>query len=427
MKPAPIKLGYVSSEGPSRPTPPIGFLSMLKEAGTANAEKALCYSGDQHLMTIAPTGAGKAISAALPTLCEYPGQVIVNDPKGELYLRTAEKRRALGHRVVLLDPFHIIPKARRDSFNLLDICYLRKEDVFAECQTLANNLSEGGSTDERYWDDNARNLISGLLGLLLHQSKAKRKRATVPDLLRTLFVDDLAFTIATLLDQDKHVPEHVRQSFSSYFAAPSDRTRPCIDNTAQGYLQVFKSPGILESLGKSTFDLQDIIDGKPITVYIVMPPDKMDSHRVLMVQWLHALFTAITTRKKLPKEPTLFLIDETATLGKFPMLSTFIAICRGFGVRVWTFWQELAQVHTFYPAQARTIIGNCGVIQLFGTRLYSSARDLHLLTGIPIHMILNCPNDRQNIILDGAEYLHIRKLNFLLDYPVEGDEIPPAA
>ena len=91
---------------------------MLKAAGTANAEKALYYSGDQHLLTIAPTGAGKAISAALPTLCEYPGQVIVNDPKGELYLRTAEKRRALGHRVVLLDPFHIIPRARRDSFNL---------------------------------------------------------------------------------------------------------------------------------------------------------------------------------------------------------------------------------------------------------------------------------------------------------------------
>ena len=141
-----------------------------------------------------------------------------------------------------------------------------------------------------------------------------------------------------------------------------------------------------------------------------MPPDKMDSHRVLMVQWLHALFTAITTRKKLPKEPTLFLIDETATLGKLPMLSTFIAICRGFGVRVDLLAGAGAGAH---------LLPGTGAYDHRQLRRHSALRYLALqfrarpapADGNPHPLILNCPNDRQNIILDGAEYLQYRKLN----------------
>src|SRR5690349_19336221 len=76
--------------------------------GTYDRPETLTYSGDSHLMTIAPTGAGKGRSAIIPNLLQFPGPVVIIDPKGENYHVTAGRRRALGHEVILLDPFRLI-------------------------------------------------------------------------------------------------------------------------------------------------------------------------------------------------------------------------------------------------------------------------------------------------------------------------------
>ena len=66
------------------------------------------YTGDAHLLTIAPTGAGKGIGCVIPNLLAYSGSVLVTDPKGENYAVTAGRRRAMGQRVMALDPFGLV-------------------------------------------------------------------------------------------------------------------------------------------------------------------------------------------------------------------------------------------------------------------------------------------------------------------------------
>ena len=67
---------------------------------------AVVSGDDSHLMTIAPTGAGKGRDVIIPNLLSYDGSVVVFDPKGENYDVTHRYRRdVLGHQVVLLDPF----------------------------------------------------------------------------------------------------------------------------------------------------------------------------------------------------------------------------------------------------------------------------------------------------------------------------------
>ena len=84
----------------------------------ARGSDALLYEGDSHLMTIAPTGAGKGRSVIIPNLLNYAGPVIVVDPKGENYHVTARYRReVLGHRIVKLDPFGQTKDGPSDSFN----------------------------------------------------------------------------------------------------------------------------------------------------------------------------------------------------------------------------------------------------------------------------------------------------------------------
>ena len=56
----------------------------------------LHYTGDRHLLTVAPTRAGKGVAAIIPNLLTYPGSALVIDPKGENAMVTA-LRRGPGH------------------------------------------------------------------------------------------------------------------------------------------------------------------------------------------------------------------------------------------------------------------------------------------------------------------------------------------
>src|ERR1700733_5141762 len=70
---------------------------------------------NRHMMTIAGNRAGKGVSAIIPNLIEYPGSVLVIDPKGENAYRTASRRghgsaavrKGLGQDVFVLDPFGV--------------------------------------------------------------------------------------------------------------------------------------------------------------------------------------------------------------------------------------------------------------------------------------------------------------------------------
>src|SRR5262245_25827365 len=53
--------------------PVLGFRS-LNAADVP--QEPLTYGGDGHLMTVAPTGAGKGVGAIIPALLTYPGSII---------------------------------------------------------------------------------------------------------------------------------------------------------------------------------------------------------------------------------------------------------------------------------------------------------------------------------------------------------------
>jgi type IV secretion system protein VirD4 len=61
-----------------------------------------------HTAVFAPTGVGKGVSCILPFLLTCPESCVVIDFKGENALLTAEHRRRMGHKIVILDPFKVV-------------------------------------------------------------------------------------------------------------------------------------------------------------------------------------------------------------------------------------------------------------------------------------------------------------------------------
>jgi type IV secretion system protein VirD4 len=96
----------VISPPPLPPTPSrSGGCAARGPAGRHLADGRFRQGG--HILTCAPTGAGKGIGAVIPNRLDYPGSAFVLDFKGENYAVTARACREAGQDVFLIDPFGI--------------------------------------------------------------------------------------------------------------------------------------------------------------------------------------------------------------------------------------------------------------------------------------------------------------------------------
>jgi hypothetical protein len=126
--------------------PADGFvLGVLRDAPRGADRR---FRQDGHLLTCAPTGAGKGIGAVIPNLLDYPGSAFVLDFKGETFAVTARARRGLDQDVILIDPFGITG-ATTHRLNWLETLDPDDPDVVSRAAGIADMLvvSEGADSD----------------------------------------------------------------------------------------------------------------------------------------------------------------------------------------------------------------------------------------------------------------------------------------
>lgn len=394
--------------------PTLGF-----RAGPAHdpSAAALNYTGDGHLLTIAPTGAGKGVGAIIPALLTYPGSVIVTDIKGENYQVTARHRRAMGQQVVVLDPFGLVtPKDKGDKLNPFDLFGVPGSDPESDAEMLAAQLAVGHefSTD-RYWEDTGRGLVSGLVADVATSSPSdKRNLCTLREL---LYNDDLDYTLAMALEtRKKTMSPLARDEFTAYLAAPADKTRPCIRTTATTFVKCLGSTAVARCLERSTFDLNALLNNKPMTIYLVLPPEKLHSHRALLRLWVVTLLTVVMRRTRLPKQRTLFLLDEAAQLGSLDLLPQAVSLLRGYGLQLWTFWQDLSQMVKLYPNNWEALVNNAAVLQAFGVPGHAARNSWRvILSDADAQLASELHPDEMLVAINGQGVTRHTRANYLKD------------
>lgn len=398
--------------------PVLGF----KGAAAAAAPTALTYGGDGHLLTVAPTGAGKGVGAIIPALLSYPGSVIVTDIKGENYQVTARRRREMGQQVVVLDPFGLVTtKDKSDKLNPFDLFGVPGSDPESDAEMLAAQLAVGHefSTD-RYWEDTGRGLVSGLIADVATSSPPdKRNLCTLREL---LYNDDLDYTLAVALDtRKKTMSPLARDEFIAYLAAPSDKTRPCIRTTATTFVKCLGSTAVSRCLEKSTFELNDLLHNKPMTIYLVLPPEKLHSHRALLRLWVVTLLTVVMRRTRLPRQRTLFLLDEAAQLGSLDLLPQAVSLLRGYGLQLWTFWQDLSQMMKLYPNNWEALVNNAAVLQAFGVPGHASRHSWRVILGdADAQLATELHPEEMLVAITGQGIVRHTRANYLKDKPFTG-------
>jgi type IV secretion system protein VirD4 len=177
---------------------------------------------------------------------------------------------------------------------------------------------------------------------------------------------------------------------------------------------------VSKTLETSSFELADLVEGKPLTIYIIIPPEKMDSHRSLLRLWIGTLLTAVTSRRRLPRRRTLFLIDEAAQLGTLAALRQAITLHRGYGMQVHTFWQDLSQLRLLYEKDWQTMINNSAALQVFGIANFQMAREWADVVGKDPHELLAMQPDEAMVHLPGDGCFRCRRANYLEDSAFKG-------
>ncbi|MCA0044654.1 type IV secretory system conjugative DNA transfer family protein [Celeribacter litoreus] len=400
--PASIPLGYHVQPTNQK----IGFCPAGRN--TPITERLIRDDSDAGLVTIAGTGTGKGVSQVIPTALTYPGSMYVIDVKGEIAEVTARRRREMGQKVIILDPFG----GARDALNPMELIDPRTEDAFDQCKRLAR-MMRPKTSDERdpFWDDSAEHIVAGtLLFLATHIHQEDRGLSLLYRMWGV--ADHLEEMLSCMMSCELH-DGAMMAAAKTYVDAP-DKTAGSLLTTIRGHLDFLSSSHAKRSVDGGWGTLEKIRKGMTLTIYIRVPPHMTESHGKLLRLWLGAILTTVAERDYRPVVPDLFLVDEAATLGYLEELLTAASLLRGYGLRTWTFWQSIGQIEGIYGKRARDILDNAGTVSMFGAANAAAARSLAEITGYE-GQILGMARNEQVLCQRGNLPVRAHKLNYLKD------------
>ncbi len=244
---------------------PIGFTygNPLKTLATGYIDPIL-LNGEGHLMTIAPTGAGKGTGCIIPALLRYPGPVIVIDPKGENATITARRRREMGQRVVVIDPMGVTDFPS-DTLNPLDAIDINLASAVDEVAVLASALCDSDKDERnRFWSNRGLHLAIGVMLQVLVEARTSRGNLTqVRDLINVGASDPVRVAQFLLNSTHPEVQAHLAhvEHRSTRDAGRHDRIQ-----SGHGRLSARRpAPGEHRT---TSFDLEDVTRGAPLSIYL---------------------------------------------------------------------------------------------------------------------------------------------------------------
>lgn len=413
--------------------------------------RKLFYNGEGASIIFGKPEVGKTTKLIIPTLLTYKkGSVVVSDPKGTLTAQTMRRRKELGNKVVVLNPWSEEMKESLGvdygdtPFNPLSI--LEASDdvgrVKDNSDRIAILLCPPATSGDPYWTDAARGILSGVLTYLrfspIHKctltelyrvvhstiegwielatdmkdfrgvdltTQANKILAPLENPRQWTGVDGALKAAVAIYDADKPLGKHV---------SPPDPV-PSSGRELMPY-----DPKIAADAEPNYFDVNRLKSEK-ITVYIVIPSNRRDANK----QWLSLVLSmcAEAIGQGRYTHPILLVMEEMGNLGYLPM-QRFLAELREAGLRAICTLQTIRQLREIYGIEgAQNIIDLCAVRHFLRVDDVETAREISQTLGTfeyreyddqdriavrenrPVmaeHQILRMPESEQIILASGS-------------------------
>ena len=324
------------------------------------------YKGDRHLLTVAPTRAGKGTTQIVPNLLTYEGSALVIDPKGENAAITAEQRYQMGHEIHVVDPWMITPLdgLTTSSFNPLDWLDTDDPDLPENAMLLASALVVEGNSKDPFWDEEAKALLQGLIMYVATDAEEDGHR-NLPRV-RELLVSSQS-ELNALFKKMANSFHPIVRSTGERSLQKEEKLFASVIASAQSHTHFLDSDRIAMNMKTSSFKFEDL-KTKPMTIYLVLPSDRLNTFgrwlRLLVQQAITVNARNIETK---PEKSVLFLLDEFAALGRLSMVEQAYGLMAGYGMQLWGIVQDLNQLDRIYDKGWQSFVSNAGMINYFGS------------------------------------------------------------
>ena len=340
--------------------------------------KLMRYDGPAHLLTLAPTRAGKGVGTVIPNLLTVPRSVLVIDPKGENAKIAGEARKRLGA-VHILDPFGVtgLPAS---AYNPLGRLSPESLDLGEDAASLSEALvmDPPGQQSDAHWNEEAKALLSGLIMFAVaHEDQDRKTLATVREYLT---LPPEKFRALLELMQDSAAAGGLIARAANRFLGKSDREAASVMSSAQRHTHFLDSPRIVAATARSDFQFSALRHDLT-SIFLVLPPNRLDAYsrwlRLLVAQALQDIARdaeAAQAGSARLKQPALFLLDEFAALGRLEAVERAMGLMAGYGLQLWPILQDMSQLKDLYGARANTFVANAGVLQTFGVNDFETAK-----------------------------------------------------
>jgi type IV secretion system protein VirD4 len=337
-----------------------GFLASLRRKRRG---PLVTLSKAVHTAVFAPTGVGKGVSFVIAFLMTCRDSMVVVDFKGENARITAQARRAMGHRVVLLDPFGVVTR-EPDTFNPLDGIDAANPLALDECRDLAEALVlRTGQEKEPHWLDSAEIWIAAMVAAVVHYAESGDRSLQA---VRALLTDPQKMDAAIKLMCQSDAWEGMLARLGHQLTHFRDKELGSTLTSTNRFLRFLDTVAIAESTKASSFDPAELVKGR-MTVYLILPPEHMRAQSALLRMWIGSLLRAVVRGGLQEKRKVHFVLDESASLGHMEALGDALDKFRGYGVRLQFYYQSLGQLKKCWPeGQDQTLLSNCTTVW-FGT------------------------------------------------------------
>lgn len=247
---------------------------------------------------------------------------------------------------------------------------------YAECNRLITFISSmimnEKDTKDPFWNNSARNLLEGIIGLFLEDYKNKK-------------IERCQITLSAIKKfQNSSMPEENAEIFKSYIEskpygskskdsltsilASSENTYKSITSVFNEKMSLFDDINVENIISSSSFPL-DILGKVPTAFYIIVPDEEKIYFNLITII-IGLLYREITKyansrEEKKTKIEIDWILDEFANCPPLPEIETIISVARSRGLRFHMYIQSFSQLDNVYGKEvAQTILDNSGLAYL---------------------------------------------------------------